>query len=176
MKEETIASPKLHPSAGAVFDRILEVFTWIAFGIIVVMTVLICADVILRYVLHSSQPFIDELVEYSIVYITFLGASWVLKTDAHVKLDTLFQYISPRSVAMLNTITSAVCAIVCVVVGWYGTLLVKDLFLDGARLLTVLEPLKALVFLPIPIGNFLLFIQFIRRTLGYYREWQQQAK
>src|ERR1700749_1463415 len=44
---------------------------------------LICVDVAMRYVF--SRPILGgiEIVEYALVYITFLGASWAVPRGAH---------------------------------------------------------------------------------------------
>ena len=165
---------KLQKEAGTIFDRILNLLAWLAIGIITCMEILVASEVFMRYVLNRPHAYVDELVKYSIVYITFLGAAWLLKSDGHVKLDLVVDRLSTRSGSVLNIVTSIVSAIVCLIVGWYGSLLIWNSFREGFHMNSVLAPPEWIIFLIIPIGFFLLFIQFLRRAYGYFAAGKHQ--
>ena len=62
--------------------RIEDVFGGLAVAALVACGTLICVDVALRYALNRPIPGGNEIVEYALVYITFLGASWAVPRGA----------------------------------------------------------------------------------------------
>ena len=52
--------------------------------------------VINRYVFNVTFPWNIELCRYSFVWLTFLGAAYVRKLDAHIKIEILYNFISKR--------------------------------------------------------------------------------
>ena len=52
--------------------------------------------VINRYVFSVTFSWNIELCRYSFVWLTFLGAAYVRKLDAHIKIEILYNFISKR--------------------------------------------------------------------------------
>ena len=113
-----------------------------------------------------------ETAEYSLLYMTFLGTAWVLKREGHVKMDLVLNRLKPGIQAILNIITSISGAVITLVVAWYGIQTTWDNFVDGSYELTPMEFPTALIMVIVPIGSFMLFIQFVRRAHGYFRSWR----
>ena len=110
------------------------------------------------------------MAEYSLLYITFAGTAWVLKRDSHVKIDILNTLLSPRHVCILNFISNIIGVFVCSVLTYYGTKVTWDHFERGMYNPTLMEFPKGPLLLIIPVGTFLLLIEFIRRTLKNFEE------
>ncbi len=164
--------------AGVVFDNIIGFLVGFVSVLLVLVVFVISLEVILRNLVGRPQTWVIEVAEFSLLFITFLGAAWVLKMDRHVKLDVVLNRLSPKGQGLANIITSMLSAIVCLVITWYSALATWDLFQSGVHAMTPLEPPKAPFMAVVTIGSFLLFIQFLRRTHGYLRKWgvpQQKA-
>jgi TRAP-type C4-dicarboxylate transport system permease small subunit len=101
--------------------------------------------------------------------------AWVLKIEGHVKIDLVVNRLKPRNQCLVNTITSILGAITCLVLVWYGTKLSWEFFERGTITNTILELPSAPLFAIIPIGSFLLFIQFLRRSYGYLKSWKASS-
>ena len=71
--------------------RIENVFGGLAIAILAGCGVLICVDVALRYVFNRPIVGGIEIIEYALVYITFLGASWAVPRGAHIDIDVCVQ-------------------------------------------------------------------------------------
>ena len=107
--------------------------------------------------------------EYALLYITFTGTAWVLKRDSHVKIDVLYAVLRPKQINMLEFVSSIIGIFVCAVLTYYGTVVTWDHFQRGVYNPTLMEFPKGPLLMIIPIGTFLLMIQFIRKaftTLG----------
>jgi C4-dicarboxylate transporter, DctQ subunit len=154
---------------GRVFDFAIDKMARLGDVILMFLMLSVCADVILRYFFNRPQAWIAEISEYLLLYITFLGAAWVLKKEGHVIVDILIAQVSPKTRAVFGVISSVIGAFVFLVIFWFGTLETLDLFKRGVANPSVLEFPKAPLVAIIPFGSFFLMIQFLRRTFGFIR-------
>ena len=136
------------------------------------MLLIVNYEVVARYVLNRPTPWMLEIVEYALLYIAFLGAAWLLKEDGHIKLDIVLERLNPRVQAWFNIITSIIGAIICLFITWYGVKVTWDLYHSGQYFAAFLKPPKYIIIMIVPAGCFLLFVQFLRRTYGYWRSWK----
>jgi len=156
----------------AIFDRTNNILFHLAGILIIFVMLAVGAEVTMRSLLGHGTIWVQEVSNYSLLFITFLSATWVLKIEKHVKIDLLLNRLNPRAQALLNMITSILCVIVCAVLTWYGTRVTWDYFRSGYYFSTPLETPQFVILGIIPIGSFLLVIQFLRRTYGYLKRWR----
>lgn len=154
------------------FDRVIDVMFYIASGVILVIFFSIGTEIFMRYFLNRPQIWPVEITEYAMLYLTFLGAAWLLREEGHVKLDVLFVLLKPRNQALLNSLTSILGIIVFSVLLFYGTWGTWLHYQKGLRTFSVMELLKWPFLIVIPFGSLLLLIQFIRRTYSYWEEFK----
>lgn len=65
-------------------------------------TGLLFTNVVLRYFFHGSITWAEEVLRYSAVWMTFIGASTCVKEDSHICIDILSGMLKPRGKAILN--------------------------------------------------------------------------
>jgi len=70
--------------------------------LILVLVVVVCFDVLMRYLFNSPTvwAFDAALHLYSIAFL--VGGAWVLKVNAHIKVDVLYNLFPPRVRAIIN--------------------------------------------------------------------------
>lgn len=158
---------------GRVFDFAIDKMARLGDVILIFLMLSVCADVILRYFFNRPQAWIAEISEYLLLYITFLGAAWVLKNEGHVTVDVLVTLASPKTRAVFGVISSVIGAFVFLVVFWFGTQETLDLFKRGVHNPSVLEFPKAPLVAIIPFGSLFFMIQFLRRTFGFLRSLRE---
>jgi len=144
--------------------RILVVFS---FGLLLFAVLIVCAEVVSRYIINKPLTWVEQISGYVLVYIVFLNAAWVLKKERHVRLDILLFHLSFRTQTWFNMITSFLAAIVCFVIVWFGAELTLDYFRRGVPSVEMLRFPMYVIWGIIPVGAFFLFLQFIRRGLGF---------
>ena len=71
----------------ALFDLAIGVLFVLAGVLIMFVMLATSTDVTMRYFLNRPIVWLMEVSEAILVYITFLGCAWVLKRDAHVRID-----------------------------------------------------------------------------------------
>ena len=156
----------------SIFDRTNSLLAILASVLLAFIALSLCYDITMRYLLGRTLPWLFEVSEYSLLWITFLGAAWLLRREGHVKMDLILNRLKPRTQAIVNIITSIVSALVCLLITWYSAKVTWHFFQTGSFLLSYLEAPKWPIMIIIPVGSFLLFIQFLRRTYGYLVRWR----
>ncbi len=167
---------KLLVKVTAIYDRLIDLLAYLAVALIVVAWLSVVTEVFMRYFLRRPQVWVIEIAEYILLAITFLGAAWLLKKEGHVTIDMLPNSLSPKNRALLTAVTSVLGAMVCLAIAWWGAGVTWALFQRGAYdVESMLRLPKAPLLGTIPIGSFLLFIQFLRRATGNLRSWKMSA-
>ena len=163
---------KLLSKSSAIFDRILDYLSVLAAVFLSFLTLGIVTEVILRKVWVSPIYWMAEAAEYSLLWITFLVAAWVLRSEGHVRMDLLLNNLNPKTQALLNTVTAVVGAIICLALTWFSVQVTWGYLQTDFRLPTFVRPPKFPIMLVIPLGSFLLLVQFLRSSWGYFRNWR----
>ena len=134
------------------------------------VTIGTCVDVLLRYSVNRPIGWMLEITEYTMLYIPFLGAAFVLKEDGHIRIDLVITFLSERSRGWLNVVTSFVGGVVMLTYTWFGAQVTLDYFKRGVPSLESLKTPMFLILMIIPIGGLLFSIQFFRQMKGYYQK------
>jgi C4-dicarboxylate transporter, DctQ subunit len=149
--------------AGKMYDRLLDFFAILAGIIAAFITLAVCAGILSRYLLNRPMAWVIEISEYSLLYMTFLAAAWVLRHEQHVSVDLVYNRFSPRNKSIADLFTSIVAGFVFLIITLYGFKVTKHQFDTKYFTPTFLEAPKFLITLIIPVGSFLLLIQIIRK-------------
>jgi len=136
-------------------------------AIVIFIMLLITADVVLRFFFNSPIDWTLDISEILLLYIPFLTAAWVLKNDGHIRVDILYNMFSPRFRGVLNLLNSFLGMIVFLLITWYGAQVTSDLLSKHILELRLGIPTFAIIVI-IPIGSFLLFLQYLKLTLNIF--------
>ncbi len=147
------------------FDLLNRAFAAIACAVFVLVVLAVCTEIVTRATVDISNPWLVELSEIALLYITFLAAAWVLGNDKHVALDLLLSRVDARTARYLHLVLSIAAAVACFVVAWFGVLTVIDQYRSDIREPTIMAPLTFWITAVVPFGFTLLGIQFLRRGL-----------
>ena len=149
----------------AAFDTIMNISAVFAGVLVVLIMLCVCMDVIMRYFFNNPLLWVVEMGEYAMLYITFIGAAWLLKIDGHVTIDILTMRMSGKKRNIFGMITSIIGVFISGFFVYYGALVTWDHFARGVYNPSLLQFPKAPLIAVIPFGAFLLLFQFIRNTL-----------
>jgi len=140
------------------------------------MTVSIVYAVISRRFLGQTIGWVSAVNENLLLYHTFLAVALVLQKEQHIKIDLVLNRLGPRVRAGLTTVTSFIAAAVCFIIVWAGVLVTLSHFQMGYFKYGFINIPTGPLYLIIPIGCFLLFIQFLRRAYYHLRVWRGVIK
>lgn len=162
---------RLQAKASHILDGILGSFSGLACALLIFIMLAVCAEIVMRYFLNAPILWVVEISEVILLYITFLGAAWLLRREGHVRIDMLLTRLPPKAQVLLNIITSTIGILMWLALTWYSIVVTLDLFQRGVLTPTVLHLPKFAIIVIIPVGSLLLAIQFLRRAWGYRKTW-----
>ena len=154
--------------AGKVFDIITAVFGGIAGLFVVAIMLIMCYEVVLRYFFNDSPTWALEITEYLLYMIAVLGAAWLLRHDGHVRVDLIATQLNDRNRMRLLLASSIIGAIICLAITWFGIISTIDVYVRGVPVVKTLAFPRYIVLMWLPIGFFLLAIQFIRNSYNTF--------
>jgi TRAP-type C4-dicarboxylate transport system permease small subunit len=154
------------------FDRILDVTAYIAFGLLLFSWFSVCAEVVFRYFLRQPIIWVVEATEYIIVQITFLGSAWLLRREGHVTVDVVTSHFSKKNRTFILMITSALCVGMFLIITWWGAVATWGAYRENLYIPKQLGMPKFLVMLVIPVGSLLLLGEFLRKTRSAFSRWR----
>jgi TRAP-type C4-dicarboxylate transport system permease small subunit len=158
---------------GVVFDGLNTALTYLAVGLLLLMTVSVGYEVFMRYFRNQPTAWVVDFSEYALLYLALLPAAWVLGEEGHVRIDLVERVLPGRARLLLNTVTSVVGVAVCAIFCWSSAALTWDTFRSGEILFRAIHVPKWLIIAAIPIGMLLLTIQFGRRAWLYGRRFRK---
>ncbi len=94
-------------------DRNAERWLLLVFYVMLVITMAI--EVLRREVFAYSSIWGEEIVRYSFIYLAWIGAAAAVKERAHIRIDVIMHYMSPRMKAVLYIFGDLVMLFVAVI-------------------------------------------------------------
>jgi C4-dicarboxylate transporter, DctM subunit len=124
-------------------------------------------EVVSRYLFNAPTVWVMETTIYLVMASTFFALAYVLKEKAHVRVDSVVNYLSPATASALEVCTSALGLLYLVILDWESARITYDLFRTWEVSTTVL---KVPLFIPnffILFGSLLFTILFISYFLSH---------
>jgi C4-dicarboxylate transporter DctQ subunit len=129
---------------------------------IIVSSLLLFVNVIMRYVFLLPIYWAEEFVRYLMVWMIFIGASQVTLWGGHVAVDIVPRILSKRSNAILAFIVNGICIVFCIFLAYLS--LKQMLRVKGAHQISpAMELPMWIAYLSIPAGTVLMLIRFIQQ-------------
>lgn len=129
-------------------------------------TAAVFCEILSRLFFGKSLIWVVELSGYGLLYMTFLGAPYLLEKNRHVAIDIVTASLPPRLHMPLSFLVALFGAAICLYAAWYGLLVTIDQYQYGSRETTVLAPPSYLLTWVFPLGLFLLSIQFVAQAVA----------
>ena len=105
------------------YGRLLEVFAALACMLVLGMTLMICADVLLRNVRVfpvAGLEWANEISEAMLFLVTLLTAPWLLRRGQHIRVDIVLRAVPPRVGWLFEWAVDVLAFGCCAVIAWYS--------------------------------------------------------
>jgi len=105
------------------YGRLLEVFAAAACALILAMTLMICADVLLRNVRVfpiAGLEWANEISEAMLFLVTLLTAPWLLRRGQHIRVDIVLRAVPPRAGWLFEWAVDLLGLACCALIAWYS--------------------------------------------------------
>jgi TRAP-type C4-dicarboxylate transport system permease small subunit len=131
----------------------------LAYGVIL-MAINSVANVFGRYVFSQSIYFSEELNQFLIVLITFVGLGYAARKGRHIRMSALYDQLSDRNKKILMIFIAAVTCVVMFVLAYYSYKYVARVAKLGKVTPALQVPLY-LTYLWVPVGFVITGIQYL---------------
>lgn len=94
-------------------DRVIEsIQVWFCVVMFTLILIFGSIQVFGRFLLHSAPPWTEEAMRFCGIYLTFIGSALTVRTDGHVSVDILINFMkNNKARAVLFIISRLICVV-----------------------------------------------------------------
>lgn len=118
------------------------------------------ANVLGRYLFQQSLYFSDELNQFLIVIITFMGLGYITRQGKHIRMSAFYDMLAPRWQKMLMVLIAITTSIVLFILAWYALEYVLKIAKRG-RVTPALQVPLYLTYIWVVVGLFIAALQYV---------------
>ena len=108
----------------AAYGKLLEALALVACALVFGMTLMICADVLLRNVRIipgvAGLEWSNEISEAMLYLVTMLTAPWLLRRGQHIRVDIVLRAVPRKAGWLLEWLADALGLVCCLAIAYYG--------------------------------------------------------
>lgn len=130
-------------------DVLVRVNQWLLIALMASMALLVFVNVVCRYLFNFSIIWVEELTQYQMIWVAYLGAGLALREGRHVAVDTLQDLLPAplrRGLRALIGLAMGVFLAVLVVLGY------QIVVFTWSQETPVMNVPTGLPYLAVPIG------------------------
>jgi TRAP-type C4-dicarboxylate transport system permease small subunit len=151
--------------SGKAFDRLLALSGVVPGLIVAFLAVGVSAEVFARNLGLSGFYWMLEAVEYGLLFLTMLGAAYVLSIGRHVSVDLVLNGLPGRYRTALEIAINVVVVLVGLIVVYYGILAASLAYAEDSTLYKSFEIKEWIPMAAVPGGMALFTIEAIRQLV-----------
>jgi TRAP-type C4-dicarboxylate transport system permease small subunit len=145
------------------YGRLLEALLLLACLLLLIMTLLIGADVLLRNIGLGGIAPSNEASEDIIYLLTLLAAPGLLRQGQHIRIDIVLRALPDKVGWLLEWVSDILGVVCCLYFVWYGARVVVASFTSGALSIKTLIMPEWWLLAPVPLTFMLLGFEFFFR-------------
>jgi C4-dicarboxylate transporter, DctQ subunit len=138
IKTEKIPHSTFHQIDGAV-KQVTRVISWVSGGAVLWLFGLIFFSVVLRYLFEAPYRHADEIVRFSMAWISYIGMGYTLRKGGHISVDLVTSRLSPNLCRIVEFVGFIAVTIWIALITYAGWKLWLRLFTSGQRSFGLLE-------------------------------------
>ncbi|MGI6450127.1 MAG: TRAP transporter small permease [Desulfitobacteriia bacterium] len=145
-----------------IIDFLINILAGIAAVIMGLLLIGICYATFSRFVFNDPLARTVELAAYSLIYITFLSAPWLLRQRGHITVDLILLTLKDRVKRALLLFNDIIGVIISAVFCYFSYLVTMSNIKEDVRIMDSSNTPQWLLLFVIPISFLFLAIQFLR--------------
>ena len=151
------------------FDLILNSAAYLSGILIFLMILFVSYACFARYLGFTPPVWVLQFTEYALLWVTFLGAGWLLRQGGHIRVDTMIVRFTRKNRWIIDLVDNLFGLCVCAVLFWMGLLNTIDLYNRQIMDFNAVIIPKYIIFWVIPFGGLLLLLQFVRDIVRHLK-------
>ncbi|RJG03637.1 TRAP transporter small permease [Noviherbaspirillum sedimenti] len=143
---------------------------WILIFLLAAMSVIVFANVVMRYVTDASIPWSEEVSRHMMIWLTFIGGGLVLRSGGHIAIDNLQDALSTPAARAMRGFVLALMVIFLLLLVYHGWNYVSRTMVQTTA---ATEIPFGYIYLAMPIGAALMLVHLalIARRWLLHREF-----
>lgn len=126
-----------------------------------IMVIVISIQVFMRNILNESIPWSEELARYCFIWLVFIGISYAVKKQKHIKITVVFDKFNYKIRNVLSVINILVFISFALIVVFYGYEVAEHILASDQKSPSLRIPI-GLVYLAAPVGMLLTVVRLIQ--------------
>lgn len=147
--------------------------TYVAMVAFCIMQACVFLQVFTRYVLNIPLSWPEEVARYSLVWLTFLGASAAVRANDHIRIDALLVKVPSNIRSQLIILMNLCAASILIAVTPAGFGLVS--LMTGIPT-AALQVSMSWVYLPVPLSFSLMIAQLVTHSIAEVRSLRRNRQ
>ena len=151
----------------AAWGRLLSGLAFAACAVVLLMTLMICTDVLLRNVplIPGVQglAWSNEVSEWMLYLVTMLAAPWLLRRGQHIRVDIVLRAIPPKAGWYCEWAADTLGLACCIVIAYYAFLAVLASYNGSSLSIKTLVMPEWWILAPLPVAFVLLSVEMMFR-------------
>ncbi|AYD03693.1 TRAP transporter small permease [Neorhizobium sp. NCHU2750] len=132
--------------------------------LMLIMTVLVFANVVLRYVVGDSLSWVEEVTRYMMIWAAYLGAGLALRNGSHVAVELVQDALPTPAMHAVRFCVAVAILVFLGFVSWYGFAYSSVTMMQSSAVLNL--PL-GMVYLAVPVGCVLSMLHLLLGFRNY---------
>lgn len=148
------------------YDALLYAMALIAAATLVWLMVSVVLSVAMRNIGVQPWAWLFTSAEYGLLYMTMLGAPWLVREKGHVHIELVTAALSPPLRRIVSRTVAAACVAVSLILAWYGLeLFLTNIERNDYDVRAYFYP-RWLLTITFPIAFTLMAVEFARFVFG----------
>ncbi len=135
---------------------------------LLISTLLVFMNVVLRYCFHSSLSWVDEAARYMFIWLIWIGADYTLANRKHLRIDILSSKLTGKARIALEIFVLTLWCGFSAFLGIQGAKLVSVVVKTG-QLSTAMQISMGWAYLCIPLAGIFMAIRLVFEIIGILR-------
>lgn len=149
--------------ASRTLDKTENFLAGIGGVLLLFVTFSVVLEILSRYFFSHSFLWINEITEYILLYIPFLGGAWLLRSNGHITVDIIDMVANPRMLHYIQIFVALIGLFISIVLVYYGLVTTIDLYERNVKSITILSIPQVYIYIVIPFGSFVIGLEFTRK-------------
>jgi C4-dicarboxylate transporter, DctQ subunit len=147
--------------------RYLDTVTAMTTGLLLYIACLFMfAMVITRYLFAYSDPSVEIIARYMMIWATFIGASAAVRSDSNIRFTLFEHYLPDRPKRALRCIACLIGVLIAMGITYSGVVLVDETMMFNEVMPTALRWPIWIFHLSVAVGGGLLVLQLLRAAVN----------
>ncbi len=142
---------------------------------LLVASLLVFIQVVLRYVFNNSLVWSEEIARYLIIWLILIGSSIAVREKAHATVDAVVAFLPPLPKRIFSILANLMGIVFCFILVRSGTITVSNV-VEFGNVTPAIGISMAIPYLSVPVGGALMLYRFIQLLFDDFTSLNKNGK